>query len=222
MNAKRKKAEDFCIALVNDISGDTRNGDLYRNTVFPAMDDKQFEQWLRDLKAVKTILGIISPNGQSKISVKRNFAIAKKLGHEFFQQLWIEGDGDRPTYLTPPKYMILDEPQRRASQRQEKKISVPEHSQAIDFNSGQVTGVSKGASLSRPEAEILAGLNLQYTLLELEKYRGGDIGGGRVFNAMIAKLGSARLEILKHYATGVESKRMMKSILTAMMFRTTL
>lgn len=217
MNAKRKKVEDFLLGVLDAVSQDPRNRELYTNTVFPSLSDKAFEELLKDMKARKRWLSLVAPNGQSKLSVKRNIAIAKKLGYDFFQQLWIEGKGKTPTYLTTPKYMVLDQYNRRAAQRQEKKISVPKNSTVIDQFSGQVTGASKGAAISLPQIHALAGTGFPKTAIEYAKYRGGDKNGMRVLNAMISKTGSANQGILEHYASGVESKRMLRTLYAGMM-----
>lgn len=222
MAGNRKKAEEFIMALVTDITRDPRNAALYKNTVFPAMNDKQFEQWLQDLKDHKIYLGLVVPHGEISLSVERNLAIGKKLGFNFFQKLWMGKQGSRPAYLTNPEYMIIDVPDRRASQRQEKKISVPKNTSVTDVFTGQVTGDSKGAAMSAPEVTLLGGMGLIASSTEVMKYRGGDKKGMAALNASIAKTGTARLAQLEQFQSGVESKRMFKNILTARHLRNTL
>jgi hypothetical protein len=119
-----------------------------------------------------------------------------------------------PTYLTPNKYLVIDLPIRRAAQLLIKKISIPKHSKVIDHLTGQPTGESKGAKVSYPELAILSAMGLDKSLLELLKYRGGDSKGNAVLTQMLSSLGTANLDTLKNYASGVQSTHTLHTFLT--------
>jgi hypothetical protein len=118
--------------------------------------------------------------------------------------------------------MVIDLPIRRQSQHLQKKRSIPENNRVIDQLSGQPTGPSKGAKISYPELQVLAGMNMDSSLVELIKYRGGDKGGYNALNAMVGRYGAANLKTLSNYATGVQSTQTLKIFLTASHLKSTL
>lgn len=147
--------------------------------------------------------------------------VATKYKFNHYEKLWITPEDGGPTYLTPPKYLIIKVPVRRQAQLLVKKISIPENNRVVDKLSGQATGPSKGAKISLPETQILDALNLPNTLLELLKIRGGDEGAFRAYNASISRTGYASQSELANYATGVDSTATLKAILTACHYKTT-
>lgn len=222
MAGRRKEAESFILTYLKKITGSDENPEIYKK-IFAAMNDKDFEKFINDLESGEKFLVVIVPNfGKASLDVERNLAIAKDLKHEFFQKLVIEGQGDIPTYLTPIPYLVVDLPVRRASQLLIKKISVPKHNKVIDSLTGQPTGESKGAKISYPELQVAAAMGLENCMIELMKYRGGDVRGGAALNGMISRYGRANLRTLSQFASGVESTATLKTFLTAAHLRSTL
>lgn len=222
MNAARTKTESYILQYIEKIAPGGKNKAIYEN-LFSNMTDKQFDDFIDDLETGKRFLPIIFPNfSDVKITVENNLKVAKEIGHQFFEKLWIEGDEDTPTYLTPIEYLVVDLPIRRASQLLIKKISVPDHSKVIDALTGQPTGESKGAKISYPELQVAAAMGLESSMVELLKYRGGDAKGGAAFNAMLSKFGTANIKTLSQYASGVESTKTLKTFLSALHLRSTL
>ncbi len=220
MVKNRKAAQDFIISLIHAMLPDGKNKKIYED-LFAGMDDARFEEYINDLDSGKSSLAIFAPNWtEVSLNVERNLAIAKKLGHNFFERIWIHGDGESPTYLTPIPYMVVDLPINRQAQLLVKKISIPEDNRAIDEFTGQATGRSKGSSISYNETQVLAALDLTDSLEELIKYRGGDTKGFDAMNTSIAKTGGVSMKSIAHLASGVESTKMMKVILTCMHFKT--
>jgi len=202
--------------------GSDRNRKLYEAR-FALMSDDEFAQFIDRLDRGLEILSIIAPNRtQDETSIENNFKIADEMGHQFFTKLWITGKDGLPDYLTPIEYMVLDLPVRRASQTSDKKISVPSNNKVVDALTGQVTGDSKGASLSAPEVQVLTAMGLEAPLIETMKYRGGDNQGRIALNGLITKYGRANLKTLSRYASGVESTATLKTFLTAAHLRNTL
>lgn len=221
--ANRKKTEEFILRYIDKMLPGSPNKDVY-DAYFKSLSDAQFEQFMLDLESGKHQLSITAPNfSKHKLSVERNIAIAKELGHDYFQQLWISETAECPKYLTPIKYFVVDLPGRRASQSLVKKISVQETDKTVDILSGQPTGDSrKGAKISFPELQVMAAMGLDNTVIELMKFRGGDVKGRNAMNAMIDRHGVANLEVLKNYSGGVESVKTLKVFLTAAHLKNTL
>lgn len=214
MPGDRKAAQEHILKYIGKITGDKHNVQIYER-LFASMNDKQFEQWIDDLDKEKTILSVTIPNfGMNGISIERNLEIAKELGVSFFQHLWIEHQDKSGSYKTPVTYMVVDLPVRRASQILKKKISVPESNKSVDVLTGQFSGNPRGASISYVEMQVLAGMGLDNTVVELIKYRGGDRKGFTAMNAMIGKYGKANLKTLANFASGVESTKTFSTLLT--------
>lgn len=223
MAGNRKEAEKIIIDMVEAILPGGGNKEVYEN-FFAKMSDKDFDSWMEDLNSGRERPFIYVPNlGKVKISTERNFAIAKKIGHNFFERIWIdEKDPNRPKYLTNVPYIILELPVRRQSQLLVKKISVPENNKSIDQVSGQAAGDSRSARISYPELQFLMGMNLPNSLLEFMKFRGGDKGGFNAMNRTISVDGTVTLRSINHLSTGVESTKTLSAYLTAMHLRNTL
>jgi hypothetical protein len=220
--ANRKAFENYVLKYVERIAPRSSNVKLLTN-IYRSMSDAEFESYVANLEAEREFICMTIPNFiDAGVSVTNNLAIAEEIGHEFFEQIWIEGQEDEPTHLTPIPYMVVDFPLKRASQLLTKKISVPENNKIVDTLSGQPTGDSKGAKISYPELQVSAAMGLDATMTELMKYRGGDNKGMNAYNAMLSKLGTASMDKLSNYASGVESTKTLKTFLTAAMLRTTL
>lgn len=220
--SNRKAAEQFIIKYINAILPGSDNTTIYQN-FFKKMTDDEFDVFMKNLKDGKSKLAIIAPNfGKQKLNVKRNLEIAKELGHNFFQRIWVDGKGERPTYLTPIPYMVVDLPLRRQAQLLIKKISIPEDNKTVDMMTGQPTGASKGSKISYPELQVLAAMGLDNSLVELLKFRGGDTKGFIAMNKMISLRGGVSLNAIERFAGGVESTKTLKAFLTAMHLSNTL
>lgn len=214
--SNRKQAEQFIIEMIEKVCPGGENAKIYID-LFASMDDKAFDLFMRKIEEGNAKLAVIAPNfSTAKLNVGRNLKLAKELGHNFFERLWIEGDGDTPTYLTPIPYMVVDIPLRRQAQLLIKKISIPENNKTVDDFTGQPTGASKGSKISYPETQVLAAMGLDNCLTEMLKYRGGDTGGFLAMNKMISRSGGVSLKSIEPFSTGVESTRTLKTYLTAM------
>lgn len=215
MAKNRKVAEEWFLSFIEQLTPGSNNKKLYQE-FFSSMNDKEFEQFVDDLASGKKSFSVEMPNfANSELSVKRNLDLAKKIGLDLFQKLWIEGKDDLPTYQTPVEYMVVDLPYRRASQLLTKKISVPKHNKIVDALTGQPTGDSKGAKISYPEIQVLSAMGLDKSLLELLKYRGGDDRGRAAMNTLLTRNGNVRLDTLTPYSSGVTSTAVLSTFLTA-------
>lgn len=216
MSGNRKKAEAAAIALLNEISGQPTSGLIYKDK-FSKMSDAEFERWIQRLKSGEETLIIQEPNfTKNGLDVKRNIAVARRLGVEMFQRLIYGATDEHPAYMSTARFLVCDMPFRRVSQTVQKKRSIPPHNRSIDALTGQPTGDSKGAKISYPELQILAAQGMENTLKEFMMVRGGDNKAFAAMNAMIESYGSATLETVERFAGGVTSVKTMSAFLTAM------
>lgn len=212
--------------ILNDIDAITpykENVELYRQK-FASMTDAEMDKFVDDLENGRIQLAIIEPNmgGKKPYPDEAVMAVAEKHGYKFMQKLFVEGKDGLPTYKTPVEFPILLIPARRASQLLAKKVSVPPHSKVRDLLTGQVTGVSKGATVSGPEVQILAAMQADKSAVEMMKFRGGDRRGEAAYYAMLAKYGRASQSVLQSFSSGVQSKAALSTFLTAAMHRVNL
>ena len=222
MSGNRKAAEHEILTIIEEMCPGSDNTQLYKDK-FAAMDDKAFEQFIDDLDTGKQQLAIISPNfGKSQLDTGRNIAIAERLGHKFFQRIWMPAKDGMPAYLTPVPYLVVDLPLRRQAQILDKKISIPEDNNSVDNFTGQVTGASKGSRVSFPEVQVLAALGLEQSLTEFLKYRGGDEKGFIALNAMMGKTGGVSMRAIEPYSGRVKSTQTLSTFLSAMHLRNSL
>jgi hypothetical protein len=218
----RQAAEAYILEYIEKLMPGSENTKLYQD-LFASMDDAAFKQFMEELDRGEVTLSIIAPNfSKVQLTVENNLALAKELGHNFFERLWIKPDDNSPAYLTPKEYLVMDLPLRRQAQVLVKKISIPEDNQSVDDLTGQPSGKSEAAKISYPETQILAALNLDKTLNELLKYRGGDTQGFNAMNDSFAKTGGASQEAIKHLAGGVRSTQTLHTILLSMHLSNTL
>jgi hypothetical protein len=186
------------------------------------MSDSEFEDWVKGLEQCTQQVSVIVPNfSKHQIDVDRNFDVAAKWGHDYFQRIWMMGP-DGSYYLTPKKYLVYDLPLRRQAQHLIKKISIPEDNKSVDDLTGQPTGKSKGSKLSYPQLQVMAALGLDHSITELMKVRGGDIKAFNASNTIIAKTGTVSQAEIEPYAGGVESTKTLSAILVAMHLSNTL
>ncbi len=212
----RKKVEEWVLSVINQIDPSGNNTRIYKEKVFGPMTDKDFDQYIQDLKSGKRFSVIYAPNyGPVKLNLERNMKIAEKMGHSFFEKIWIEGKPDVPTQLTPvPAFVILTRVRRQA-QLVTKGVSVPKNMRTINVMTGQPTGESQSAKISMPELQMCASAGLLKSMEELMKWRGGDNRGSAALHGMLVRYGRASLQSLKPFASGVESTNYINALFTA-------
>lgn len=215
MAKNRAAAEKLCVELVESLLPTGHNQQAYEQ-LFAMMSDDEFHQWIEDLKTGENRLCIIAPNqARVALTVENNFEVAKKIGHEFFERVWMDSKAGSASYLSNTPYLVVDLPLRRQAQLLVKKISIPENNQSVDNLTGQPTGVSKGSKISYPELNILAAHNLTNCITELVKYRGGDIQGFQAMNDSIARTGEVSLKSIEGLGTQVQSTVTLSTYLTS-------
>lgn len=225
MATPREQAISFIQTHVNKLLPRAKQGD-YLKEQLEAMPNEEFDAYMRALESGDAIIPMTVPNldneKEEKLSVDRNLSLAKELGYDFFHHLKLTDPQTHRIYTTPEKYMVVLLPVRRQQQMAQKKITIPEGTKHVDEYSGQVTGPSKGAKISMPELQILYSQDLEDPLVELIKYRGGDIKGRQAMYRSIMDTGSASMTSLRMTNTSVKSTQTLGTILTAMMLKNTL
>lgn len=222
MPGLRAESEAYILHWIEEIAPGGQNRKLYQDK-FAAMSDEEFEAMIAGLEADTVHLAVIAPNfAEPRLTVENNFRVGDALGHTFFQKVNVPAKNGMPAYQTPIPYLIMDLPVRRQAQLLEKKISIPEHNNAVDDRTGQPTGPSKGSKISYPETQVLAALGMNDCLLEMLKYRGGDEKGFNAMTTMISRTGGVSLKAIEPFAGGVKSTQTLKSYLTGMHLRATI
>ncbi len=222
MPGNRKAAEDFILTHIEEMCPGSDNTKLYK-TLFTSMNDDQFDQFMQDLDTGKKQLAITSPNFSSaQLDTGRNIEIAERLGHKFFQRIQIPAVGNKPSYMTPNPYLVVDLPLRRQAQLLDKKIKVPVDNNSVDDFTGQPTGKSKGSRISHPEVQVISALGQPRSLEEFLKYRGGDEKGFNAMNTVIQRTGGVSMDAIEPYSGQVRATTTLKTYLTAMMLSNTL
>ena len=99
----RKKTEEFILRYIDKIDPSGENRKIYLSK-FKNMSDEEFEEMIDGIDKGTVNLCIVAPNfSHVHLSVERNLAIGKELGHEFFQRVRIPSKDGLPAYLTPIK-----------------------------------------------------------------------------------------------------------------------
>lgn len=192
--SNREAATKEILKWVEELLPGGGNKEIYEKAL-GKMTNAQFDDYMKKLESGEEVLSLTVPNlSKKRLSVERNLKVAKKLGHNFFQRLWLTDPHSGSTYLTPIPYLVVDLPLRRQAQLLTKKISIPESSDTADVLTGQATGPSKGASLSFPELQTLHAQGLEKTIEELIKFRGGDEEAYRAMNKELIDKGSVSLD----------------------------
>jgi hypothetical protein len=209
----RKAATAMILKYIEQILPGSPNTAFYAKRL-PEMTDKEFDQFMKNLEDGTEILTIKTPNlSKQKLSLDRNLAIAKELGHEFFQYLILTDPTTGEVYRTPVKYLVIDVPLRRQVQLLQSKATIPENNKHVDELSGQSTGPSKGSKISFPELQVLFAQGLDSTITELIKFRGGDAKAFNAMNRAIIENGGVSIDYLSQFNTKVKSVTTLSTLL---------
>jgi hypothetical protein len=222
MAGNRKAFTDTVVKWISEIIPKSPYIQVIREQL-EGLSDTEFENYVKYLEDNDDAVPIIVPNlSDVKISVERNLEIAKRLGYDFFQHLYLTDPVTMLTYRTPKKYLVLRLPCRRQQQMLEEKISIPDSNRKVDDLTGQPSGASKGASMTFPEIQLLRSQGAYRSLEELIKYRGGDTKGFQGMNRHVMETGGVSLDQLSKTPTTVKSTDTLRTYLTALHLANTL
>lgn len=187
------------------------------------MSDIQFDTFVKRVEQEEIYLSIIVPNGGSVLlDTARSIKVGESLGIEFFQRLLLTDPGSGEVSLTPHKYLVVDLVVRRQNQHLIKKMSVPDTNKVIDHITGQVTGDSKGSTVSLPELLVMDSKDLTNNLLEMIKVRGGDDVAYRGMLDSIKQTGTFSLEPLMELGSKPTSTEVLRALLFSIHYETTM
>jgi len=221
MNKIRKKIMDEIYKYIRKLLPGDENIKIYENTI-GKLSDKDFDSYMKKLESGEEILFLVNPNfSKNRLDLTNNVKIARELGVELFERLWLTDAQTKTTYLTNEKYLILLIPLKRQAQTLEHKLSVPKDNLSVDILTGQPTGPSKGAKLSFPELQTLYAQGLDKSLEELIRFRGGDEAAYREMNKEILRYGNVKLGSI-YSDTRTKSTQTLRIILNCMHYDTTL
>lgn len=182
-----------------------------------SMSDKDFHQLMVDARDGKWTLPIYAENmTDQEINKDTALDVAEALGLELVQRLVLKDPDTDEFYTTPEKFLVVDLPVRRLVQHLDKKKSFPENSKKIDHLSGQVTGESKGASMSAPEIVLLKDKGFDNSITELIKVRGGDETAYRSMFTSVKNTGGFSLGPIEDAGSNVKANETLSAILFAM------
>ncbi|NCB88654.1 MAG: hypothetical protein EOM43_14520 [Gammaproteobacteria bacterium] len=152
----------------------------------------------------------VIPNLSKQIVTSRHLkTVAKRWGISLWNQLRLTDPDTGKIFITPHKYMVLKLQVCRLVQMQEIKRGIPSSNRIVDELTNQVTGASKGAAFSMPEAaNTLARGNINL-VTELVGPRGGDEAANRALEYQIAMTGSGSLEAAMAQGTGAKATKVM-------------
>jgi len=222
MAGNRKKAQAVLLGMFEKLDADGFDYERLKATV-TKMSDKEFDAFMVALENQTVELSITVPIGDSKkFDMDHIFACADQFGHEFFEHVWIDRKDGSPPFKSNHPYLIIDGPVRRQAQHFSKKASVPVDNSTIDHLTGQVTGPSKGTTVSGPEGNVAVALGMVESLTEFYKIRGGDNKALNAMNREIAQRGGASMDEILKLGTKVKSTQAVQTILTGMHLKSTL
>jgi hypothetical protein len=229
--ASRQEVTAFIVdAIAGIIPGDNYNAELTKQRL-DAMSDTEFDEYIRALgkpeteeaRATQEILPFYSPNLKDpRVTMDSLMAVAEKIGHPFFERLWLTDPQTGVVFLTPQKYLVLDMTVRRQAQMLTKKSSIPENARHVDEMSGQVTGKSKGSKISFPELQSQLAQGLEQTLIEEIKVRGGSRTAQVEFDRQLIEHGEASIEDVTESGEVTNSTSTVATLYRGMMIDTNL
>ena len=190
MAKNRKAAEEVILRWVSKIDPSGINAAMYKEQIFPGLSDKQFDEWMAAIKEGKDFIGITIPNfSDVKVTTKNNIAVAKEMGVEFYQRIWMVDKETGKRYLSNIKYPVFYLPARRQIQMVTSKISIASDNTHVDDLTDQPVGDSKAGSFSYPETLNIVGRGLNKVGEEFLKVRGGDLETYRVYQQSLIDTG---------------------------------
>lgn len=212
----QQQATKTIVDAIRKISGDY-SADQYQ-TYLAAFTPDEFDAYVKRLETREELLVLEEPVfGKSKISFENNLKVAREFGRDFWDYLIYESDRPGvPNYRSAVKCLVLDLPIKRPVQMAYKKISAPTNYTVVNELTGQVSGHSKGASITTPEIALLDSMPLTQTLEELLKGRGGDKGYQEALYANLVKTGTVSLANTRGFSTGVQSINTLYACLKSM------
>lgn len=180
------------------------------------LSDKALRDYVDLLESGKHTIPIAAEAFSDSISQERTLKVAKEIGHKVRQKIWfIDKDDPNVRYLSPIAFPVFTLPVRVLQQTVESKRSIPSDVSIIDDLSGQVTGDSKGSRITSPELQALNSHNIDNTIIEYLKGRGGDQEANRVMEKELMATGKVTTDTIMASGTKVKSTEVASTLLTS-------
>lgn len=216
MAGNRKAATAEILKWVSELDPSGTNTKLL-SEMFSKMSESDFDAYMTAIEKGEDFVSLVYTNlAKSAITADNNLIVAEKMGHNFFQRLWLTDESTGLTYLTPQRYLTGHAPTRRQIQTLENKSSIPDDNKHLDDMTDQPTGASKGSSMSQPETLALVAQGYVRGIEELIKFRGGDLKAMNAMNRSIIETGGASMDRLSQAGTVVKATRTLSILLKGM------
>lgn len=220
MSAEKFKA--YVLKQIARIEKGNPTVEFYRKK-FADMSDKEVEELVGQLEKEEFYLPYYRANMEDKApDIDAWLDLAEELGAEIFAQLWVEDNVTGEVSLTPHEYWVAMLPGRRQLQYLVDKMTIAEDNTVRDALTGQVTGDSKGSSISYAQLNTLEPRGFENSIIEAVKLRGGDIEASRVYNRMIINTGGAKIAPILEMNSRPGATETLDAFLGGMHFETTL
>ena len=173
---------------------------------------EEFKDFIDKLAKDEIYLPLIIPTLTGKRPpIEKLMKIAEQYGGDPFGQLRRADPITGLTYITPESYWVGLFPERRQIQTIASKKSMPDDNKTIDSATGQVTGPSKGSSISTVQAVSVLAKGMEANAIELVKARGGDNVAAASMTKSIVETGGVSIKTILDGDSEVESKKTLSS-----------
>ena len=191
--SKKQRIIDYVVACLNLIDPTGDNGRRFSDFVSP-MSDKEFAQYIQNLKDRKCHIDIVAPNMKKHLQLNNVFAAAHKINCKLFQRVWFYDMTTGKEFLSTEELPVFRLSVRRQEQMLDEKLSVPDKASKIDALTGQVTGDDKAGGFSMPEIQIMYSKGFKNVLKEFVKVRGGDVHAFGEFERQLEETGEGSMD----------------------------
>lgn len=207
---------------LNELYPNTGNGLAFK-TMIAGMTETAVADLMRRYQRGEDSPVATIPNLSKQIVTAGHLkAVARRWGVSLWNHLRLTDADTGKTYITPHKYMVLKLQICRLSQMQEVKRNIPQSNRVVDELTGQVTGSSKGAAMSMPEAVNILARGNRALITEFDSTRGGDEAANRQFEYDIAMTGTGSIAKAMASGTGAKANRTMAAYIRGMQLDTNL
>ena len=194
--SKKQRIIDYVVTCLNLIDPTGDNGRRFSDFVSP-MSDKEFAQYIQNLKDRKCHIDIVAPNMKKPLQLNDVFAAAHKINCKLFQRVWFYDMTTGKEFLSTEELPVFRLTVRRQEQMLDEKLSVPDKASKIDALTGQVTGDDKAGGFSTPEIQIMYSKGFKNVLKEFVKVRGGDVHAFGEFERQLEETGEGSMDQIR-------------------------
>lgn len=194
-SAKKQAIINYICKYCDIMDPSKLNSNRYKK-MLSNMSDKQFHDFMVNLRDNRFQLHLVAPNMKINLTVKNMIKAADTMGLKLFHRVWMRDRATGRRFLSDNEYLVVQLPVRRQEQFIDKKMSVPDNDRTIDGLTGQVSWDSAACSITNPEIQILASRNMDASLYELVNVRGGNINSYAEMKRSLEENGEARLNDL--------------------------